>query len=88
MADRYTIGRGGPDEPGLILIADAKSILIVARSSEMALPHVKELVRLANGAGELLAVLKSFPGFTDNAAVGDQWIERVRAVIAKVESTS
>ena len=44
--------------------------------------------RLIAAAPDLLAVLKSFPGFTDNATVGDQWIERVRAVVAKVEGAS
>lgn len=47
---RYNISRGGNDEPGLILIGDSEKGVIVARSSEMALSHVQDLVRLANAA--------------------------------------
>jgi hypothetical protein len=46
--DRYGIGTGGDDEPGLVLVTDAEQLLIVARSSDVALPHVRELVRRAN----------------------------------------
>lgn len=45
---RYEIGRGGEDEPGLILISDNFEHVIVARSSEMGLKSVEELVCLAN----------------------------------------
>lgn len=45
---RYTVSRGGEDEPGLILIADEEKGIIVARSSTMALKYVQELVDLAN----------------------------------------
>jgi hypothetical protein len=48
MADRYSIGEGGHDEPELILIVDHVSTMIVARSSKMALAHVETLVQLAN----------------------------------------
>jgi hypothetical protein len=49
---RYTLGRGGADEPGLTLIADADTGHIIARSSELALPDLRELVRLANAGWE------------------------------------
>lgn len=39
--------------------------------------------RLIAAAPDLLDALSSFPGFTDNADIGDLWIEKVRAVIAK-----
>lgn len=47
-ATRWSIGTGGDDESGLILIADHKRHGFVARSSEMALPLVRELVDAAN----------------------------------------
>ena len=75
MADRYTIGRGGPDEQGLVLIADAKSFLLIARSSEMALPHVAELVRLANGAEDLLAAIKAMMDIQD--CTDDCWCDEI-----------
>lgn len=40
---------------------------------------------LIAAAPELLEALKSFPGFTDDATVGDPWIEKIRAAIAKAE---
>lgn len=45
---RYSVARGGEDEPGLILIADDEKGVIVARSSDMALKYVQELVDFAN----------------------------------------
>jgi hypothetical protein len=49
MIPRYEIGRGGEeDESGLILVIDHEAGIIVARSSQMALKHVQELVQLAN----------------------------------------
>ena len=45
---RYGVGQGGQDEPGLILIVDHSTHTIVARSSEMALEAVRELVKNAN----------------------------------------
>ena len=41
--------------------------------------------RLIAAAPDLLDALKAFPGFTDDATVGDKWIEQVRAAIAKAE---
>lgn len=32
---------------------------------------------------ELLKSLLSFPGFTDDAVIGDAWVEKMRAAIAK-----
>jgi hypothetical protein len=43
-------------------------------------------IRLMIAAPELYAALKLFPGFTDDATVGDIWIEAVRSVLAKVEA--
>jgi hypothetical protein len=40
---------------------------------------------LIAAAPELLEALKSFPGFTDDATIGDPWIERVRELIARAE---
>jgi hypothetical protein len=34
---------------------------------------------------ELMALLEAFTGFTDDATVGDPWIESVRNAIAKVK---
>ena len=42
--------------------------------------------RLMASAPDLLAVLKAFPGFTDDATVGDAWIETARAAISRAES--
>ena len=39
--------------------------------------------RLIAAAPDLLAALQTFPGFTDNATVGDAWVETMRAAIAK-----
>ena len=41
--------------------------------------------RLIASAPDLLAALKAFPGFTDDATIGDKWIETMRAAIAKAE---
>ena len=41
--------------------------------------------RLIAAAPELLEVLKAFPGFIDDATIGDDWIERAWAAIAKAE---
>lgn len=51
-APRYEIAKAGEDEPGVILVLDHESGLVIARSSEIALKHVDELVRLANSADE------------------------------------
>lgn len=40
------------------------------------------IVRAVNSHAALVTVLQSFPGFTDDAAVGDAWVERVRAALA------
>jgi hypothetical protein len=45
---RYSIGRGGEDEPGLILIIDHQQHIVVAQSGEIGLRFVQELVDLAN----------------------------------------
>ena len=34
-------------------------------------------------APDMLEALQSFPGFTDDATVGDAWIEKMRAAIAR-----
>ena len=39
--------------------------------------------RLIAAAPDLLDALQSFPGFTDDAAIGDAWLEKMRAAIAK-----
>ncbi len=41
--------------------------------------------RLIAQAPAMLALLKKFPGFTDDATVGDAWADKVRAVIKEVE---
>jgi hypothetical protein len=46
---------------------------------------LKEIEQLKAERDEMLAVLKSFPGFTDDATVGDPWAENMRKVIAKVK---
>lgn len=38
---------------------------------------------LIAAAPDLLAALQAFPGFTDDASVGDPWIEQMRSAIAK-----
>lgn len=45
---KYNVGRGGEDEPGLILIVNNDDHTIIARSSESNLPAVLEMVELAN----------------------------------------
>jgi hypothetical protein len=45
---RYFLGRGGEDEPGLLLIGDLETVTFVARGSTMARRDLEELVRLAN----------------------------------------
>jgi hypothetical protein len=39
--------------------------------------------RLIAAAPCLLDALETFPGFTDDAAVGDRWIEKMRGAIAR-----
>ena len=41
--------------------------------------------RLERQRDELLESLESFPGFTDDAEIGDPWSERARAAIASVK---
>lgn len=43
----------------------------------------KEMRRLHNVNKELLEALQAFPGFTDDAAAGDLWLEKMRAAVAK-----
>jgi len=40
--------------------------------------------RLIAVAPEMFEALKAFPGFTNDAAIGDLWIEMVQDIIAKV----
>ena len=42
-----------------------------------------EVVKLAEQRDELLEAMQAFPGFTDDAAAGDLWLEKMRAAIAK-----
>lgn len=44
--------------------------------------------RMIAAAPDMLDALKAFPGFTDDATVGDKWIEQMRAAIAKAEGKS
>jgi len=48
-------------------------------------PIMEANARLIASAPDLLAALKAFPGFTDDATIGDKWIETMRAAIAKAE---
>jgi hypothetical protein len=52
---RYFVCLGGESEPGLLLVLDEKSGLIVARSSELARSHLEELVRLVNAGTKVEA---------------------------------
>ena len=45
--------------------------------------QIGEIVALKEQRDELLEALQAFPGFTDDAAAGDLWLEKMRAVIAK-----
>lgn len=38
---------------------------------------------LIAAAPDLLEALQTFPGFTDDATIGDTWIETMRAAVAK-----
>ena len=52
----------------------------------MSAQHTPETIanaRLIAAAPELLEALQTFPGFTDDATVGDAWIEKMRAAIAR-----
>jgi hypothetical protein len=42
--------------------------------------------RLIAAAPDLLGVLKRFPGFTDDATIGDAWVELMRAAIRLAET--
>lgn len=44
----------------------------------------EESVQMRDQRDELLEALQSFPGFTDDAAIGDPWLEQMRSAIAKV----
>jgi hypothetical protein len=50
--------------------------------------RASQIDQLISERNELLAVLKAFPGFTDDAKVGDPWIEQMRTAIAKAEGRS
>lgn len=45
--------------------------------------RVGEIVALKEQRDELLAALELFPGFTDDATIGDSWLCKVRSTIAK-----
>jgi hypothetical protein len=44
---------------------------------------VQANARLIAAAPDLLAALQTFPGFIEDATVGDAWIEAMRAAIDK-----
>ena len=45
--------------------------------------HIGEIVALKEQRDELLEALELFPGFTDDATIGDSWLCKVRSTIAK-----
>ena len=45
--------------------------------------HIGEIVALKEQRDELLEALKLFPGFTDDATIGDSWLWKVGSTIAK-----
>ena len=45
--------------------------------------QIGEIVALKEQRDELLEVLELFPGFTDDATIGDSWLWKVGATIAK-----
>ena len=61
---------------------------ILRGESGFGLDITRANARLIAAAPDLLATLKAFPGFTDDATIGDAWIERVRAVVASAEGRS
>lgn len=58
--------------------------LCVERSNDLDTREIiQEAVRARESEARLLAALQAFPGFTDDARVGDPWIEQARAAIAE-----
>ncbi len=49
------------------------------------LPLTKADAYLMAAAPALYEVLRSFPGFTDDATIGDAWAEKMRAALALAE---
>jgi hypothetical protein len=54
----------------------------------VASPPTPDSPRYTEAYYAMLEALKAFPGFTDDAKVGDAWVERVRAVVDKAEGRS
>jgi hypothetical protein len=66
------------DVPGAITLS-----LCRVQVRESWLAEATANARLIAAAPDLLAALHAFPGFTDDANIGDVWLERCRAAIAK-----
>jgi hypothetical protein len=64
----------------VVLSSEADALLIAAAPETAA-----ERDRLKEVNAELLEALKTFPGFTDDATIGDDWLEKAWAATAKAE---
>ena len=69
-----------PKRVAKVFTSEADARLIAAAPETAA-----ERDRLKEVNAELLEALKTFPGFTDDATVGDDWLEKALAAIAKAE---
>lgn len=47
---RYSLARGGQNEPGLVMIIDDVEGLVVAHANERCLPQLEALIKRANGS--------------------------------------
>lgn len=63
-----------------VFTSEADALLFAAAPEAAA-----ERDRLKEVNAELLEALKTFPGFTDDATVGDDWLEKALAATAKAE---
>jgi hypothetical protein len=71
-----------PDRPSVLAPDHNNSPWHICRM-DSGVPNVEANARLIAASPDLLDALMSFPGFTDNARVGDDWIEKAHAAIAK-----
>lgn len=86
-----------PDEyylEEMIVGADGNIVAITVSGSvdnkpiiprEERLANLETILRAVNAHADMLAALESFPGFTDDATIGDAWIEKMRAAVAKAK---
>ena len=61
----------------------ACSVAVATNIGSLRKAEMNANARLIAAAPDLLDALLTFPGFTDDATIGDAWIDKMHAAIAK-----